>query len=176
MSDLQRIIESLPHLDHNELMQIHVRVGSLLKNSLDSGSSHKSSKYTEPDVDSLMLIEVISDVLASRSGFCIPVPVLRKMRAFLQMQGKTKRLFQFINQSNLSHSEMRLLLKIGVRLIISELHEKNLSAGGMDLMMHIHRMPSVLNRAFPGYAASGALYMLVRRNRENSNGKAPPAS
>ncbi len=163
MSDLRRIIESLPHLDHDELMQIHVRVGSLLKNSLGDGSSHKPSKY----VDSLMLVEVISDVLASSSGFRVPVPALRKMKAFLQMQGKTKRLFQFINQSNLSHSEMRLLLKIGVRLIISELHEKNLSAGGMDLMMHIHRMPSVLNRAFPGYAASGALYMLVRRNGSN---------
>ncbi len=163
MNDLQRIIESLPHLDHDELLQIHVRVGSLLKNSLGDRSSHKPSKYTEPDVDSLMLIEVISDVLASR-GFQIHGAILRKSSAFGYMQKKTKLLFQFLKQSNLNHSEIRLLVKIGVKLLASNLEEIGVPVGGVTLMRHIHRMPSVLNRAFPGYAASGALYMLVRRN------------
>jgi len=164
MNDLQRVIEVLPHLGHNELLQIHVRIGSLLKNSLDTGSSHKSSsKYTEPDVDSLMLIEVISDVLASR-GFRIPSTILRKSAAFGYMQKKTKRLFQFLNQSNFNRSEMRLLIRIGVKLLASNLEEIGVPVGGVTLMRHIHRMPSVINHAFPGYAASGALYMLVRRN------------
>ncbi len=163
MNDLQRVIEVLPHLGHNELLKIHVRVGFLLKNSLDSSSHKSSSKYTEPDVDSLMLIEVISDVIASR-GFRIHASVLRKSAAFSYMQKKTKRLFQFLNQSNFNHSEMRLLIKIGVKLLASDLEEIGIPVGGVTLMRHIHRMPSVINHAFPGYAASGALYMLIRRN------------
>ncbi len=164
-SDLQRIIEVLPHLDHNELMQIHVRVGSLLKNSIGAGSSHKSSKYTEPNnIDSMMLVEVICDVLSAR-GLDIHAGMLRKTADFGRM--KTSKLSKYLDRSGFNHTEMRFFMKIGVKLMVSDLEEIGVPVGGVTLMRHIHRIPLVIERAFPGYADSGALYMLVRRNTSN---------
>lgn len=54
------------------------------------------------------------------------------------------------------------LIRCAIRLLIKNLKKMNVPVSALMTMNHIHRMQSVVDDAFPGYAKNGLLYMVVR--------------
>lgn len=55
------------------------------------------------------------------------------------------------------------LARVAIDLLIENLIDMNVAISAGTVMSHIHRIPAVLNLAFPGYAASGLLHLVVRK-------------
>jgi hypothetical protein len=58
--------------------------------------------------------------------------------------------------------QQRALFRLGIVLLCNNLAEMETPISGMSLMNHIHRIPSLINRAFPGYARLGLLSKIIR--------------
>lgn len=65
-------------------------------------------------------------------------------------------------QADLSKVQMIALARVSVRLLIQDLQEMHIAVSARTIMNHIHRIPGVLNKYFPGYAAAGLLHLIVR--------------
>lgn len=55
----------------------------------------------------------------------------------------------------------RKLIRLSVELLIKNLLTMNVPVSTTMVMAHVHRIPGVLNRAFPGYAAGGMLNLVI---------------
>jgi hypothetical protein len=155
MSDLQRIIEALPHLTQTELKSVKVRIGFLLKvgNQTD----------VETSTEELLVLDAIVSVLSSM-GLEFPQVHLLKKRSNPAFREKVGSLFKYLNHSGLVRIEIRGLLLVGVKLLVDNMKGGSLPISGGTIMRNIGRIPSLINQAFPLYAESGILHMIVRRN------------
>lgn len=158
MSNLQKVIECLPHLKNEELLQVRSRIGFLLKHEAPKNNGH-----LETSSDELMVLDSIVAFLSSKGMEFSSVTLLKKSRYYSSFVEKLPKLYRYLNQSGLGKAEMRSLLGIGVRLLADDLNYIGAPISGGSLMAHIHRMPSAINRAFPGYVSSGALGFIVKR-------------
>jgi hypothetical protein len=68
--------------------------------------------------------------------------------------------------SNKSQVRLLALARLSIELLIKNLLDMGVAVSAGTLMRHIHRIPAVLNRAFPGYAAAGMLHLVVRKEGE----------
>ena len=57
------------------------------------------------------------------------------------------------------------LMRISIGLLYEDLVQMNIAVSSRAVMAHIHRIPSVLNKAFPGYASAGLLPLVVREDQ-----------
>ena len=57
--------------------------------------------------------------------------------------------------------EQAAVLAIGVELLYNEMTRQGLAVSSRTLLNHAHRIPAVLNAAFPGYAQGGVLGWIV---------------
>lgn len=114
------------------------------------------------------VLESICTVLA-RIGVEYPsVDVLRKSSSFAAFQRKLPDLFKFLSRVGPARLAQDALLKIGLQLLYYDIVSfKDATVSAHTLMSHIHRVPAVINRAFPGYASSGLLnYILDEQKRD----------
>jgi hypothetical protein len=160
MSDLQKVIEALPHLTQAELQSVKVRIGFLLKvgNQVD----------VETSTEELLVLDTIVSVLSSM-GLEFPQVHLLKRRSNLQFREKVTNLFKYFNQHKVNRVELHGLLLIGIKLLVDDLKSIGVAISGGTIMRNIGRIPSLVNHAFPGYAEAGLLSMIVRR--KTANGK-----
>lgn len=65
----------------------------------------------------------------------------------------------FPTQNSALHE--RALLRVGVRLLYEDIRRMGQAVSLRTLMAQIHRVPAVIDAAFPGYAASGLLHKIL---------------
>jgi hypothetical protein len=164
--ELHKIIEFLPKLSKPDLKELQVRVGFLLKHSISSESIYEK---VETSSEELLVLDSISNVLRSRGEELNSVAWLKKSSRYAAFKAKLPNVFKFLNKeplpgiAKLSNVEIRAILEIGVKLVIDHMQFIGAPVTGRNIMNHIHSLPAMLNRMFPGYARSGMLHMLVRR-------------
>lgn len=68
----------------------------------------------------------------------------------------------FLSNSALNNKvKANALTRLSVNLLIKDLQSMGVAVSARTLMNHIHRLPAVLNKAFPGYAAAGLLHLVL---------------
>lgn len=67
----------------------------------------------------------------------------------------------FRDASERNRIRARKLIRLGISLLIENLVQMNVAISATTVMAHVHRIPGVLNQAFPGYAAEGLLSLVT---------------
>lgn len=58
-------------------------------------------------------------------------------------------------------------MHLAVRCMYDNLTDMNVPISSRAMMNHVHRIPSIINQAFPGYAESGLLQLVIRQAGED---------
>lgn len=118
----------------------------------------------EPSEDIVVeeTLHAICRVVLSANGELVKPSTLRRAQQFSSLRDKATALGAFLRKNTANRTERRSLLFIAVRLLYDVIQDEGTPASSRTLMAQVHRLPSVLDAAFPGYAACGQLGMVVR--------------
>lgn len=153
---LQKIWDLLGDLSPEELGMLVERVKAL------RGLTMMAPLTPPADSDADLVLEVICSTLQGMGVEFTPASQLKKSLGYKAFADKAGPLMQFIRGAgNRSRNQQRVLLGIGVRLLYGNMVGMGIPASARFVMAHIHRLPSVLDASFPGYARAGLLGMLI---------------
>ena len=152
-NDLDEVLSRLPRLTEEELTDVKGRVTFLL-------SSGPGKTSTPSSDDSHLILDVLGEVLQSLGSETVHPAVLRKTSIFPAFKRKVPVLMEYVRAAGV-RNEQRAVLRLGIEILYRYL-EKHGPVSSRTIMQHIHRVPSAINRQFPGYAKSGLLRAIVR--------------
>lgn len=116
------------------------------------------------------LLDAICAVVLSASGEKIAPFGLRRAPQFKSLKEKAAALDGFFRKHAPDRATRRALVRIAVGLLYDLIREEGHPASARTLMAQVHRLPSVLDWQFPGYAACGCLHLVVRSDALGSSG------
>lgn len=161
ITEVLRLVEAL---SRNELKLVRDKVGSRLAFDISA-----QGKATANESRPRMILEIMVEQ-CGRKG-------IQSRGALSLMQGQAFKRFStvvedegiadFLRQSaRQSRVRERGLIRLAVNLLIEDLHFMSVAVSPGTLMRSVERVPAVLDRAFPGYAAAGLLHLVVRKEGE----------
>lgn len=106
--------------------------------------------------------EAICKVM-SRAGTECPSPsTIRKSAAYAGARAKFDDLAAFFDKVSKQRLVQDAALSIAIELLYDDLVAWGIPVSSHTLLAQCHRIPSTLNRAFPGYAQMGILAKLIK--------------
>jgi hypothetical protein len=114
-----------------------------------------------------MVLEVVCDVARSEGIEHAFVGIMRKHAAYPAFVKKVdERVAPFLDMVQMRNRvRKRAFLQVAVRLLFDNLKQMEVPRSVLMAMNHIHRLQSVIDNSFPGYAKDGLLHMVVRMER-----------
>lgn len=161
---MDRINALLPNLSLDELRMLSGRVRALMEVTPENG------QVLEVDDDEGFVLGCIAEQLSRMSIEYVSMKVLRSQRGIAAFRDKVPGLMKYLSSNDRSRIEQRAILSMGVELLYENLIENGIPVSARMLMAHVHRIPSVLNAAFPGYAKAGLLTWVVKKRLERRGG------
>lgn len=158
VSDLQTVLRILPTLSVEDLA--HVKQRLAMMNSVSS----VDVKLVYPT----MFLDVICEVLRARGVEFTYAAQLQKSTQYPAFAKKVPGLLEYFGTVK-NVVQKAALVRVSVGLLYDNLIEMNVPVGSRTMMAHIHRIPNILNKHFPGYAQSGLLSMIVRKEENVRN-------
>lgn len=158
-----RVVADLPRLTQEERSRVSDRLKML-------GSAPLPVQEGDDDVVAVVA-EVISEVVLRMSGERAAPAILRKMRGASSLRSKSYGLVSFLGEHARTRVHRRALLSLGFEMLYRDLLRAGFSVTSRTLMSCAHQVPAVLDRAFPGYARSGKLGMVVDASARGGEGK-----
>lgn len=117
-----------------------------------------------------VLLDIISSYMANK-GVDLSTPyVLMSGKHYVTFRKKSDAVYKYVKPVGTKNSQ-RALLRIGVSLLYADLERMGLAITSRLLMAHVHRIPAVINRSFPGYRKLGALKLILVKRQHNVRGK-----
>lgn len=148
-------ISKLPRLTSQQCEDLSIRIKLLSK------TTNKQSNGKQEFSD--RILNTICNVMKKRNVETPSLSTLRKSAAYESSKGKFVDLSVFFESISKSKLVQDSILKEAVDLLYLDLLQwKGVAVSSHLLLKQIHRIPSVLNRSFPGYAQSGMLTKLVK--------------
>jgi hypothetical protein len=154
-------IRSLVPLTLLELEELEKRI-----KALRFGTPGAMSEVDDHLSGGELIIQVICDTLNGLGVDRTQAPTLRRSRYYSALKAKAPDIIAFIRGQAGTRNQQRALLALGISLLYENMTKVGLPVSAMLLMGHIHRLPSIFNQSFPGYARSGFLGMLVKGNSD----------
>jgi len=152
---LQSIIAELPRLSEAERGQLLQAIKAL-------GSVSPVETSLASDTDQEMILSCISQVMQEEAGEYPFWHMLRQAAKSAAFRAKVGPLMQFIRSVSPQRTVQRGVLVSGYRLLFKHMHSRGYVVSARTLLAHTHRLPSVLNQAYPNYARAGMLHWIVR--------------
>jgi hypothetical protein len=156
---LNDVLSKLPLLSLTDLDRVRQKIGMLRS---VSGNSAPLQGATSGG-DAVLVLEAIAGVLGGVGVEHCSVTMLQKSPQYSSFARKIPVLMQYMNGLN-TRNEKRAFLCEAVRLLYEDLCGMNIAVSARTVMAHAHRIPAVVNKAFPGYAQGGFLAMVVRKS------------
>lgn len=148
-------INELPALTAAQLNDLSTRVKLLGKTT----PKEHSGKQEFGD----RVLQAICIVMKRNNAETPSINVLRKSSAYVSSGAKIDDLHGYIEKVGKSKILQDAVLKTALELLYMDLlNWQNVAISSHTLIKQIHRIPSTLNRHFPGYAQSGLLAKLVK--------------
>lgn len=161
---LKQVLRLLDQLPSAELERARNHASVRLKNGLAA-----TGKATPADTFAHAALVIIADE-CHRRGVDVRASSKRLAdnRAFPAFKAKMHdqgEIGGFLRKAA-RRSQIRLhaLTRVGVNELIDGMLEMGWPVSAVTIMSNIHRIPAVLNQAFPGYAAAGLLHLVVRED------------
>jgi hypothetical protein len=110
----------------------------------------------------LRVLQAICDVMRKHGTETPSVTTLKKSSAYVSCNGKMADLQTFFEGVSKNKLVQDSILRTAIDLLYTDLlNWKGVAVSSHTLIKQLHRIPSVLNRHFPGYLQSGLLTKLV---------------
>lgn len=171
--ELDEIIAALPRLSADERGRLMQAMRALPASGGALGAPEPFTRREKAPVrgsegDVELCLAAISDVLRKRGlEFASPF-VLRKHPGFGSFATKVPHVMALLRKATTSRVELSYLVELSVGLLYEDLTRMGATAVSSRLIInHFHRVPSVLNKAFPGYLAAGLLGRVIKRTSAN---------
>lgn len=160
--DFNGIVKALPSLNANERAQLRQRLSVL--DSLTGEQTHYAPVGTRGTSDNLVdrVLRIIVNVCSDKGLAFEYETRLRKAADFKTFSVKVKELEPFLTGISKRSIDQDAIVRIGVELILDHLLYLRVGVTARTLMRHIHKLPTEINKAFPGYVRSGILLWLVK--------------
>ena len=160
---MQKLIAALPRLSPDELQELAGRAKALAAVTPTTSSKPTVEVATAED----MLLDAISTTMSRMGVEHTSMSMLRKGPHYASFKEKAPSVIQFVRKAVPGDRLKQMaVLSIGVKLLYKNLEEMELPVSSRYLMQHIHRLPSVINKSFPGYATAGMLAWILRGERK----------
>ena len=148
-------VNELPKLSVGQLSDLSARIKLLAKTAI---KDHDGKQVFGDRV-----LQVICDVM-KRNGLETPSPVtLKKSSAYVNAKAKIEDLATYFEKISKQKLVQDSILKVAIDLLVTDMQQwQGVAVSSHSVLKQIHRIPSMLNRSFPGYAASGLLTKIVK--------------
>lgn len=160
---LKQVLALLPLLSPEELQEVRARAGFLGKMSSPKHAAKMQEEYAGDDVT--LVLDVLCDVARSVGVDVVAPHVLRKSQQLRDARQKIAPVLEFIRAHARGPVRERALLRTGIRLLYDDLVEMGFPVSARTLLSHLHRLPAIFDRHFPGYARSGILGIVIRERK-----------
>ena len=162
--NFKTILQGLPALTSDQRVTVLNRITAL--DSMDGGriaaSGIQSSKV---DYAELLVLDAIAAVVRIRSGELTGPAAMRRVPQYGSFKEKAAVLITQLKTAKISRTRIRVFLEQAIELLYIDLRDQNIPPTSRTLMMHIHRLPAIIDTSFPGYAAAGLLHWIVQNKR-----------
>ena len=126
------------------------------------GSFPKKEKVVGKRDFSDRVLQVLCSTLKRLGAECPSPMVLRKGVAYVSFEGKLPDIEAFFVEASASRVVQDALLGKAIELLYQDIvNWQGVAVSSQTIMQQIHRLPSVLNKSFPGYSSSGYLAKIV---------------
>lgn len=146
--DVLRQCAALPRAD---VERLRGALAALLGTSGDRSAASES--------DESWVLDAVAQELEKRG---MPVMRNRRPRTMTALRAALSDLMKFLAQAHPRRAGQRMVLDLGIGLLYDNLIELGVPPTASVMLAQIHRVPALIDRAFPGYAGAGLLRMLVR--------------
>jgi hypothetical protein len=138
------------------LQELRTHITVLLQ--LGPSSADRAVAISEAPEELVYLAEHGRD----RGGIPVATTDMMNGAHYDAFKNKLPRVRVFISQVG-SKTAQRALFKLGLVLIERSMRANSVAPTYTALMGQIHRIPGLINREFPGYAANGMLKLIIRK-------------
>ena len=153
-SDLQKILGMLPSLSVTDLDLLSVHVKALRQ----LPSNGRNETIADNSLDDV--VNTICRTLESCGSGYVNATVLSR-RSTPSIRENIAQLDKYIDKVSKEKNYRTAFLSIAVRLLYEDLLRMGIPVSGRTIMMHLHRIPGIINTNFPGYAENGLLDKIV---------------
>ena len=148
-------IAELPTLTSTQLDELSTRFKLLSRTAV---AEHKGKSDF-----GVRVLQAIVDVMKKNNVETTTVNVLKRSSAYVSSTAKIENLRIFLESISLSKLVQDQILRVGIELLFYDLlNWQGFAISSHTLLNQIYRIPSTLNKNFPGYAASGILVKIVK--------------
>ena len=155
-------VSELPSLSAEQLGNLNSRIKLLFDVSV---IEHKGKQEF-----GMRLMHSLCSTLKKHRVETPSVHTLAKSPAYASAKGKVQDLANFFENISKSKLVQDSILNIGVEQLYFEMIAwKGCTIGSHTILRNVHRIPSCLHKAFPGYSNSGMLVKLVKGRNELTN-------
>jgi hypothetical protein len=149
---VMQLMQEIEKLEQNQRQEL--RSWLLISNSLGKA---------DVTTDEQAAADVICKTLDKLSGGKLHILQLQRHNGWKAFAEKVPQVFDFIREGGCSDRlEMLMMLRIGVRYLYRDLTERGYTATAYTIMAQFHRVPAIINRQFPGFAACKLLGKIAR--------------
>jgi hypothetical protein len=155
MTDLENILALLPKLSALDLNEVRKRITFLRSTSVvvDDGT---------------LVLESLAYFMKRVGSEFFSIEALKASPQFPSFRDKLPVVMRYLRSAKLSQVEQRYVLDLAFDLLYRFIAKRGQPVGPRLLMAQVHRIPDVLNNQFPGYASSGLLRMIARRELKDT--------
>lgn len=150
------VIATLGQLTPEERGRVAERLRAMASLVPAHAGGRPSAQAPEDEV-----LEAICAAAARMSGERVVPAALRRVGQFSALRAKTPALAAYAVAHAPDRARRRALLSLGFDLLYRDLAAMGVAVSARALMSHAHRLPSVIDAAFPGYARAGLLRMVL---------------
>lgn len=148
-------VKELSQLSVGQLNDLSTRIKLLSK----SATNDHTGKQEFGD----RVLQAICIVVKKANAETPSPATLKKSSAFIHSKNKLDDLQTYFETISKQRLVQDSILKVGIELLLYDLLQwQGIAISSHTLLKQIHRIPSVLNKSFPGYHASGLLTKIVK--------------
>ena len=156
---LKQALALIPNMEHGELNKLVEAIRAA--QSLGGLSADSSTAVGGLSDDELMVMNAIVQYVNDRAIDRSSLGMYRRWSGFNTFRGKVPALCDYMRSAKLVKNQRYALCYIGAGLVHQSLVDIGAPVSGRAIMNHIHRLPSLIDKQFPGYAELGMLKFVV---------------
>lgn len=148
-------VAELPKLSVGQLSDLSSRIKLLAKTAI---KDHDGKQEFGDRV-----LQALCDVMKRNNLETPHSATLKKSAAYVNAKAKIEDLSVYFEKISKQKLVQDSILKVAIDLLITDmLSWQGVAVSSHSVLKQIHRIPSMLNRSFPGYATSGLLTKIVK--------------
>lgn len=162
---LNEITPLLSKLSAEELDRLGMRVKAM-RSLIGSNITNTPATVVEDNTDLALLLKCASETAMSLGADNSAYFQLRKAaHQSLVFQEKMPEVMSWIRKGCQTRTQQHALLCLAMRLLYKDMTEGGYPVSARTILAHVHRIPSVVNKHFPGYFRAGLLHWIVERRK-----------